>query len=331
MSRAATVEEDAARWLMRREDAAWSAADERALAAWLGASSAHQAAFWRLEAGWAAADRVAALGTVVPQATTRRRWPLRVALPRLRPAGRWVPAAVAASLLLAIGGTAWRQGMLSPPAEPAIAYHTPVGGYRVVALDDGSRVEMNTATRLRAAPRGGTREVWLDSGEAFFDIAHRDDRRFVVHAGPRTVTVLGTRFSVRRDGDRVTVAVVSGRVRIDDARGVEGAHAALVGKGDVAVARPGETLVQVAPGRVEASTAWRDGMLVFDQSSLADAIGEFNRYERVPVRIRDAELGRMSIGGAFQIGRRAAFLDLLRSAYGVKADRLPDGSVELHR
>ncbi|MGN5374434.1 FecR family protein [Sphingomonas hankookensis] len=219
MSRAATVEEDAARWLMRREDAAWSAADERALAAWLGASSAHQAAFWRLEAGWAAADRVAALGTVVPQATTRRRWPLRVALPRLRPAGRWVPAAVAASLLLAIGGTAWRQGMLSPPAEPAIAYHTPVGGYRVVALDDGSRVEMNTATRLRAAPRGGTREVWLDSGEAFFDIAHRDDRRFVVHAGPRTVTVLGTRFSVRRDGDRVTVAVVSGRVRIDDARG----------------------------------------------------------------------------------------------------------------
>jgi transmembrane sensor len=37
-----------------------------------------------------------------------------------------------------------------------------------------------------------------------------------VHAGKRTITVLGTKFSVRREKDRVTVNVVEGRVRVDD-------------------------------------------------------------------------------------------------------------------
>lgn len=76
---------------------------------------------------------------------------------------------------------------------------------------------MNTATIVRTASRANGREAWLGKGEAYFNIAHRPDQPFVVHAGPRTVTVLGTRFIVRRDGEKVTVAVLSGRVRIEDA------------------------------------------------------------------------------------------------------------------
>ena len=57
---AADIEQDAAQWLIRREDGNWSDNDQALLDAWLEQSMAHKAAFWRLEHGWRAADRVRA-------------------------------------------------------------------------------------------------------------------------------------------------------------------------------------------------------------------------------------------------------------------------------
>ena len=52
------IEQQAALWLVRREEPEWTAADEAMLAAWLEESMAHKAAFWRLEFGWREADRI---------------------------------------------------------------------------------------------------------------------------------------------------------------------------------------------------------------------------------------------------------------------------------
>lgn len=310
MTRAAIIEESAARWIVRREGEDWSAADEQDLAAWLDEGMAHRAAFWRLQHGWNEADRIAALGDLPPAPTARalRRWPA-------------LAGAIAATLAMVIGlgGYAWRSATVDGAPPQTIALHTPVGGQRTVSLDDGSRIELNTATLLRTTERPGGREVWLDRGEAFFDIAHRADHPFVVHAGSRTVTVLGTRFSVRREGEKVTVAVVSGRVRVDDAtHDGTGGRAAVIGAGDIAFVRPHATLVAVAsPAHVGNLTAWRDGLLVFDHARLADAVADFNRYTTRPIRIDDPRTADIRIGGAFRVDNSAGFLDLLHSAYGL--------------
>jgi len=54
-----TIEEQAALWVMRREEPGWSSFDEAALDDWLDQSDLHKAAFWRLEHGWRRADRIA--------------------------------------------------------------------------------------------------------------------------------------------------------------------------------------------------------------------------------------------------------------------------------
>ena len=48
----------------------------------------------------------------------------------------------------------------------------PVGGHKIVLLADGSKVELNTQSVVRAAVDSKRRDVWLDSGEAYFDWAN---------------------------------------------------------------------------------------------------------------------------------------------------------------
>lgn len=326
MSRAARIEETAARWIVRREGEEWSTADERDLTVWLDETMAHRAAFWRLQHGWNQADRIGALGPHLPSPPRGRLHHARRAIARTRPV---LAGALAATLALAVGlGThAWRVAPpgTAPASAQMIALHTPVGTRRTVALGDGSRIELNTATLLRTTGRPDGREVWLDRGEAYFDIAHRVDRPFVVHAGTRKVTVLGTRFSVRRNGDTVTVAVLSGRVRVDDATADFSGRAAVIGAGDIAITRPRGTLVAVAaPARVQAITAWRDGLLMFDRTRLADAVADFNRYTTRPIRIDDPRTAEIRIGGAFRIDNSDGFLDLLHTAYGLTIRSEPD-------
>lgn len=312
MSAAREIEDRAARWLIRHEEADWSPAEQVELDAWLAESMAHKAAYWRLQHGWREADRVRALGggagARVEGGTNRVR--------------RWMSFATAASLVALVGTGALvieRQSG-TPVSIARTTFDTPVGGRRTVPFSDGSKAELNTATVLRTAVTRDSREVWLDRGEAYFEIAHLEGRPFVVHAGSRTVTVLGTKFSVRRDGEKVTVSVVEGRVRVDDA-GAQAVTPAIITAGDVAIARGPSTLLAArSQERVENALAWRSGMLTFDQATLSDVAAEFNRYNRRPIVITDPEAANIRIGGTFQASNVDAFVRLLRDAYGLKVE-----------
>lgn len=299
------IEERAARLLLEREAPAWSDADETALGEWLEENPAHRVAFWRLEHGWDMTRRLASLRPG-PGAAARRSFPLR----------GWRPTAIAASLAAIAIVSALVIGW---PRVQSASYSTVVGGHETVPLNDGTRIELNTDTRLRTAISARGRRVWLDRGEAYFEVAHDPSRPFVVDAGTRRVTVLGTRFSVRRDGERVTVAVVEGRVRIDPARPSAGALPEVVTGGDMAVAQGPSILV--APRsreKVASELSWRRGLLTFDQATLAEAAVEFNRYNAKALVITDPAAARIRVGGAFEADNVQAFARLLHSAYGLQ-------------
>ncbi|HEX3363906.1 FecR family protein [Phenylobacterium sp.] len=308
MSHARHTEEIAARWLLRQQEDGWSADDQTELDAWLDAAAEHKVAYWRLEHGWSKVDRLAALKS--PSAAPRR-------ISRLR--GFWRPVAVAASVAacLAVGAAVWSV----PGLFQAKDFHTDIGVRETVPLADGSKVELNTQTRLRTAVTRRTREVWLDRGEAYFEVAHDASRPFVVHAGAKTVTVLGTKFSVRRNGDQVEVAVVEGRVRVADASWPAVTPPPVLTRGDTAIAA-GPSMIVAAKSveRVANELSWREGVLTFDQSTLADAAGEFNRYNRKKLVIADGPTAQMRIGGSFEAENVEAFARLLQQAYGLRVD-----------
>ena len=302
------IEADAARWLLRREEPNWSDSDQEALEAWLAAAVAHRVAYYRLEYGWRKTDRLVAL----------RHPPPRETRPTLR---YWRPWTVAASIALVLAGLGLA---LVINYSGGTRYVTNVGDHQNVTLADSSRVQMNTATRLRASVTDTAHSVWLDTGEAYFEVTHLAGRPFVVYAGDRRVTVLGTKFSVRKLGSDVKVSVLEGKVRVDGPAAAANPKLAIVDPGEELFARGDSTVVVPATlDKVNAELTWRSGQLTFDGTSLGDVVSEFNRYNRQQLVVAP-DAASIRVGGMFEAANVDGFLRLLHDAYGLRVERAGD-------
>src|SRR5262249_10827800 len=140
----------------------------------------------------------------------------------------------------------------------------------------------------------------------------------------RLITVLGTKFSVRRDGGQVTVSVLEGRVRVDQVQDDKPIRSTTIVGGDVALAKGASMMVASgSEDRVEEQLSWRSGMLTFDQDNLSRIASEFNRYNQKEMVIADAGAGATRISGVFPSNDPDAFVELLRDAYGLKVTETP--------
>lgn len=78
-----------------------------------------------------------------------------------------------------------------------ISYYAETGEMKEFELPDHSKVWLNSGSSLLVPEQfdGTTRNVYL-TGEAFFDVAHDKNKRFIVNTQKEEVRVHGTRFSV---------------------------------------------------------------------------------------------------------------------------------------
>jgi transmembrane sensor len=309
------VEARAADWLMRQRDCdGWNAGDQAALDAWLAQSPAHLIAYTRLNSAWAYADRLAALRSTPADVKSERRiLPVVVRIAAALSVAAIVSVAVLSTSLLGTGQH---------------IYTTPIGGHQSITLADGSRIELNTDTSLRTAVAADHRTVWLDRGEAYFQIKHDAARPFVVMAGDHRITDLGTEFSIRRDANRLEVALVSGRAWFDQADGQPRAPSMLLTPGDVVVTAAGKMIVSKETARALSNElGWRHGVLVFNRTALADVAAEFNRYNRHKLVVADPGVARITVGGTFEIGNVGAFADVAREDIGLHVEQRGDETV----
>lgn len=320
MSPAQTIEQEAAGWLLALEDGPLSTTDEAAFEAWMEASAKHKAAFWRMEYAWEEAGRIRALGPAIEDGDQEEEIS-RSALQRLL---RWRPGSILTFALAAVC-TAWIAHsftQLLNPRESSSAptlrqYHTATGAKQIVGLEDGTKIHLNTQSILRAEMSDERREMWLEAGEAFFDVAHNKDRPFVIHAGDRLITVLGTRFSVRNVDGKVVVSVLEGRVRVDEMQNSRLLRSSVLNGGSIAMADGSSTLVaERSDAKVEDALSGRSGMLTFDQMPLSTIAAEFNRYNLRKLSIVGQELDAIKMSGTFPYDQPEAFARLLRDAYG---------------
>lgn len=329
-------EKAAAAWLARRVGEAWSDADESALDQWLNASTRNRVAFIRVKAAWQEAARLKALGAGRPAGVmpATGEWQLSpffdaaqpapaasVTESRRRSKTHW--QAIAAGVLLTVLSIGWYLW----PAGPS--YQTPVGGVARVPIADGSNVTLNTDSRIRIMLTETQRHVEIERGEAFFEVAKDATRPFVVAAGDKRVIAVGTKFSVRRDGDDVFVVVTEGRVRVEGGR-TPAAPPAQLAAGSVATASADGVLVQEKPlPEAEEYLSWRSGYLIFRNRALADAVAEFNRYNIRQIVIEDPAVAALRIGGNFRATNVDGFARLLEEGYPVQIERRDGGAVLL--
>ncbi|MEJ0037784.1 MAG: FecR domain-containing protein [Gammaproteobacteria bacterium] len=337
------IEEAASEWLLRRDSESWSDEDQVQLTAWLHAATANRVAFLRLEMAWDEANRLKALGAGFPARTVPSAgqlselsgWSDAGAVPRHRDmahagAGRRKRAALAATLFaMAVGVYLYTAAPFSGDR-----YSTPIGGVTSVPLKDGSSITLNSASKIRVQLGETERRIDLAEGEAFFEVAKDPSRPFVVHAGNRRVIAVGTKFSVRRDGDNVRVVVTEGVVRFEDtethATTSDAGKAAIVEAsrltaGAVVRAAGDNTIVRTASlPEAEDLLSWRSGYVVFHETALADAVAEFNRYSERRIVIRDPRIAAIRLTGKFRSNNSDAFVRLLEESFPIHAQHLPD-------
>ena len=305
------IEQIASEWLAR-EDRGLTAEEHVLMKRWLEESSLHKVSYLRLKAVWKRADRLGALKR--PPSASRQASP------------RWIGLSVAAALMVCVGSGAWLAWHRAVP--PGQDFATGIGRIQAVRLADGTKVELNTNTRLHADVNGASRTVMLDSGEAYFDVVHDDKRPFTVYAGNRRITDIGTKFSVFRNGDDVRVTVREGKVRVEVLNG-DGKQV-LAEAGHVLVTKGLETLIITKPDSdIANDLSWRDGMLIFNQQTLAEAAEQFNRYNQRQILV-EGPARKIRIGGSFKADNVDVFVLLLHRGFGLSVNE-QDGTIIVSR
>jgi transmembrane sensor len=300
------VDAQAAAWFARVRGIGRARADEEGLAAWL-AQPEHERAYRRIERMWAASAALvddpdirrataAALQSRSSASGALRRW--------------WVPALGAAALVAAllVSRSMWMPSSLSPAFVDS--YWTEHKPSERIELPDGSVLRLNVQSQVSVTYDQDERALVLEAGEAVFQVQRDPARPFVVRAGNMLVRAIGTRFSVRKDPDRIGVALIEGKVDVRS-DGMDKQLLAALSPGQYfEMTTLGETALRtINPNAV---VAWTEGKLIFEAVPVATAVAEFDRYApgQIPSDLARAD---MPITGVFDIDDPASFVAALEA------------------
>ncbi len=173
----------------------------------------------------------------------------------------------------------------------------PRGGEYRIELEDGTKVWINSASRLQypVVFSGDTREVYLE-GEAYFEVRRDSSRPFIVHAGQQKVTVLGTSFGITCYGNEVNdyTTLVSGKVNVELEQGKQ---AFMLEPGMQVEYNKVSGMVRERRVDVAEFVAWKEGKYVFKQKRLEDILSTLSRWYDFEVFYQNSEMKEVLFSG----------------------------------
>lgn len=308
---------DAIAWLARLSDSGVTAKDRQAFELWYGRNPAHARAYDKVARVWheptldRAAEQIASLSTTIPY---------RSPTPRRR-ATRYIWAVAACLSALVLGGL-----YVDLPTRLQADYHTAVGERRTINLPDRSVVTLNTQTAIATTFDGGVRRVRVLKGEAFFKVAHDEQRPFIVDSEGITTRAVGTAFVVRHElhSDRITV--------------VEGVVEVSAREAPATVLRLASgTMIKAEAGRLEqprsvdpsVASAWLKGLLIVDEVPVIHVLDEIRRYYPGVIVILNDHLREMRVTGTYKVDEPTSILYHLTKTFPIQTLTLADRVIVL--
>lgn len=306
-----SVSEQASGWFARLLADDVTAEERARFENWYRASHEHARAYHRIQALWAMletpAQQVQAKveAEQVPDAPP----PLTGKRPHFRRFMAASSVALAAGVLLSHQLSTGFQNWQSD-------YHTAPGEQLTVALDDGSRIVLNTDTALSVDFSADRRRIELLRGEGYFDVAPDKSRPFTVTSGAASARAVGTAFSVRDSGgDAMRVIVSEGTVEVT----ADKAHEAVRVHANQQVAYQRGRVGPAMSADILEALAWQRGQLIFYHQPLPKVIDEVNRYRSGQILLINPELKKRIVSGVFDTADPNAALAGIKATLKISA------------
>lgn len=293
---------EAAAWVARMDSEQWTDLDEAELQAWFRGDPKRAMVFFQTQASWTALDDAMA------DRDYRRPW---LGFRRSMVDRRALLAGFVATAASLAGGFIW--------THSARIYRTERGEIRRVPLADGSVAIINTMSQIGVRLAGTRRDILIEEGEAWFEVAKDASRPFVVSAGGLRAQAVGTAFSVRKREGGADVIVTEGTVDVW-ASDTEGVQVRLTAGEAAFVANDAGVKVITGAEASDSLLAWREGKIRLVGEPMAEAVREFNRYNERQIVILEPAIAGELFDGLFHIDDPEGFAIAVKASLNVEVD-----------
>ncbi|WP_316815422.1 FecR family protein [Pedobacter nyackensis] len=168
----------------------------------------------------------------------------------------------------------------------------PKGKTYDIDLTDGTTVTLNADSKLIfPAIFGSDNRTVTISGEAFFKVAKDRKRPFIVKTNRGEVMVLGTHFNINsyEDTGADAISLLEGKIQVtkeDEVMTLIPGQAVLLRKNEP---------IKVSTFDPEEVLAWKEGLFLFDDRSLAEVLSELEKWYPVEFKYSNNTLKSMPI------------------------------------
>lgn len=169
----------------------------------------------------------------------------------------------------------------------------PKGKKSVVTLSDGTKVKLNAGAKFEfpdSFAYTNERRVYL-SGEAFFEVARDTLKPFIIQSDRVVTTVLGTSFNLLEENGDVSVAVLTGKVKVS---ANEESTAIFLRPGEEAKYNYKSNDITKHDIDVESVACWKDDIIYFHQSDFREVVEKLENWYGVELVIERKIHGKFS-------------------------------------
>lgn len=165
----------------------------------------------------------------------------------------------------------------------------PKGGEYIAKLDDGSKIYINSDSRIKIPLRfeKNARKIIFDQGEIYCEIAKNQKRPFIIERNDLFLKVLGTEFNLRYypNEEEIITTLVEGSVEVGNNLKTE-----LLNPG--MQAKINEHTGNIVTQKVEVYKyiAWKNGRMVFENQNLNHIMGELSRWYDVDIYYHNVDV-----------------------------------------
>jgi transmembrane sensor len=237
---------------------------------------------------------------------------------------RWVYSAAASLLLIATSmGLYFSQPGVDANFLSLISREHEISAtdkQSFIVLEDGTRVWLNVASTLRYADSfkdKAIREVYLE-GEAFFDVAEDKKKPFIVSTSGVSIKVLGTAFNVRSypQDASVETTLLRGKVTVQSQEN-DVVPVVLAPNEKAVFTKKSKSIVSEKIGNADTYTAWKEGIIVFDDKPFSYILETLERWYGVRIIMEDEHSMNCTFSARFKNKTLQEVLEIFKTTESI--------------